>query len=110
MAKPQFEAEIYYDGSRADLLRTYAESMGWWVDVLGHPEHPAMATLTGKGDNEDDLLRDTEQHLAFFENEGASPVHVRIVRIIYDSNTGKDEIHCPDCGASPCDRWGDHGT
>ena len=96
MAK--FEAEIAYEGQFKGLLETYADSMGWSVEPVGHPEHPAFVMFRGEGTHEEDLLRDMEGHIRFFMSEDeaaggpAPPLSYRIVRVIFDSVSGYDEI------------------
>ena len=86
MAK--FEAEILYTVDHEPVLSNFAPSIGWSVEIL-NKEH---VLLRGDGDNEDELLADVGRNIAFFEEEGATPLSFRIIRVIYDSGTGYDEI------------------
>ena len=111
MAK--FEGEILYEAKFRPLLETYAEALGWRVEGVSSD---AFVVFRGEGSHEEDLLRDTLGHIDFFMNEDnpAPPLHYRILRVIYDSVTGYDEISedgpCPECGVADCKDWGSHGT
>ena len=84
MAK--FEAEIGYSNEHEDVLKTYAESMGWRTLDRGE-----LLILTNDGSNEDVLLDDLNHAIGSFEQERVAPLYFRIVRVILDSQ-GHDEI------------------
>lgn len=87
---PKFEAEILYEGGHKATLDTYAESMGASVAYIGESGH---AVLQLSGDREKDLLKEMESAIEFFNGEDVHPLNWRIVRVIYDSVTGYDEIN-----------------
>ena len=88
---PKFECEILFDGTVRAVLDTYAESMGW--TVASTPDSD-FVRFCGEGDNEEELLRDADGHIRFFNNEEppAVALGVKIVRVVYDTITGRDEI------------------
>lgn len=85
--KPRFEAEILYDYEHLRLLETYVESMGWTLQLLG-----GHALITKDGYREPYILEDANSAVAFFESEGARPAGMRIIRVVYDSALGVDEL------------------
>lgn len=87
MAK--FEAAVIYDGSHQAVLETYADSMGWTVElVMGEF---CLCKLSREDTKAEYSLQDLESAVGFFNNEDVHPLSWRIVRVIYDS-AGYDEI------------------
>ena len=86
MAK--LEAELLFGAEHHDLLATYASSMGWTLEPCGL----AFAIYRREGTKEEYLLEDLNSAMNFFKNEGAEPLSFRIIRVIYDSATGYNEI------------------
>lgn len=86
MAK--FEAEILYEVDAEPVVSNFAPSIGWSVETI----NTTHIVLRGDGDNEDELLADVGRNIAVLEEEGAVPVNYRVIRVIYDSASGYDEI------------------
>ena len=89
----RFESEILYDAAHRELLQTYADSMGWYVQPL---ERYVM--FVGAARAEEHIVEDTQGAIAFFEGEGATPISFRIVRVVYDMALGIDEISDTEAG------------
>ena len=86
---PRFESEILYEAIHRPTLETFAESVGWTVEGYGHNH----VFLKGHDErSEDDMLEDLQYVIEFFNGEGAPALNWRIVRVIFDSVTGHDEI------------------
>ena len=86
MAK--FESEILYEVDHEPIVSRFAPAIGWSVEV----RNKSHILLRGDGDNEDELLADVGRNIALLEEEGAVPVNYRVIRVIYDSASGYDEI------------------
>ena len=84
---PRFEAALFYEGKHCPILTTYAEPLGW------APQSTEEHCILKKDDkSEAHLLEDLQFAINFFNQEEVPPLSYRIVRVIFDSVTGYDEI------------------
>ena len=84
----KLESEILYAVDDEPVISNFAPAIGWSVETL----NAKFIVLRGDGDNEDELMQDVVRNIAVLEEEGATPINFRIIRIIYDSASGYDEI------------------
>ena len=84
----RLEAELVFGAEHRPLLETYASSMGWIVEPCGL----SFAIYRREGTKEEYLLEDLNSAVNFLKGEGAEPLSFRIIRVIYDSGTGYNEI------------------